>query len=98
MPELFLIPEITVEADGESAPVELGDSAGKNILLTLAIIKIVEQQSLDVSIWGSADGNEGRRNLLARKRQRPEMRAAFSRHDGMAQGGIGDSLICVVFF
>ena len=58
MLDLFLVPEIVVEADGESAPVELGDGAGKNSLLTLAITKILEQQSLDVSIWGSADGQE----------------------------------------
>ena len=58
MLDLFLVPEIAIEADGEGAPVELGDSAGRNFLVTLAITKILEQQSLDVSIWGSADGQE----------------------------------------
>ena len=58
MLDLFLVPEIAIEADGEGAPVELGDSAGRNFLVTLAITKILEQQSLDVSIWGSADGTE----------------------------------------
>ena len=41
-----------------SEVVELGDSKGKLILLTLGISRVVEQQSLDVSIWASADGQE----------------------------------------
>ena len=63
MLDTFLVPEITVESTGESTPVEVSDAAGrtagaKTCLLTLAITKILEQQSLDVSIWGSADGVE----------------------------------------
>jgi hypothetical protein len=58
MYEAFLVPEITIDAAGESAPVEVGAAAGKPILLTLAITRIVEQESLDLSIWGSADGAE----------------------------------------
>lgn len=56
MYEAFLVPEVTIEAAGESQPLELGSGAGKPLLLTLAITEIVEQESLDVSIWGSADG------------------------------------------
>jgi len=56
MLDRFLVPEITVEASGEAEPVELGESAAKAFLLTLAITRILEQQSLDVSLWGSADG------------------------------------------
>ncbi|MBI4442372.1 MAG: hypothetical protein HY649_03230 [Acidobacteria bacterium] len=58
MLDVFLVPEITAEANGESAPIPLGDAAGKHYLLTLAITKIVEQESLDVSIWGSAEGQD----------------------------------------
>ena len=58
MIDLFLVPETAVDADGESAPVELPENAGRNFRLTLAITKIVEQESLDVSIWGSPDGNQ----------------------------------------
>ena len=58
MLDAFLVPEITVEANGESEPMELGENAGKTFLLTLAITQILEQQSLDVSIWGSADGTD----------------------------------------
>ena len=58
MLDVFLVPEITVEAKGESTPIQLGAAAGKHYLLTLAITKIVEQESLDVSVWGSADGQD----------------------------------------
>ncbi|MBI4460556.1 MAG: hypothetical protein HY648_10930 [Acidobacteria bacterium] len=58
MLDAFLVPEITVEANGESQPVLLGDGAAKTHLLTLAITDIVEQESLDVNIWGSPDGND----------------------------------------
>jgi hypothetical protein len=66
MYDAFLVPEITIEANGESEPVPLGAGAAKPILLTLAITRIVEQESLDVSIWGSADGKEwGAKPLVA---------------------------------
>jgi hypothetical protein len=54
----FLVPEITIEANGESEPAPVAAAAGKPVLLALAITRIVEQESLDVSIWGSADGKE----------------------------------------
>jgi hypothetical protein len=66
MYEAFLVPEILIEANGESEPVPLGAGAGKPILLTFAITGIVEQESLDVSVWGSADGKEwGPKPLLS---------------------------------
>ena len=58
MYEAFLVPEITIETDGQSEAVSLGTAAGKPLLLTLAVTRIVEQDSLDVSIWGSANGTE----------------------------------------
>jgi hypothetical protein len=66
MLDVFLVPEIAVEANGEGPAVELGAAAGTLLRLTLAITKIAEQQSLDVSIWGSADGNDwGAKPLVA---------------------------------
>ena len=56
MLDTFLVPEIAIEANGEGEPLDLGDAAGKAVLLTLAVTKIAEQQSLDVSVWGSPDG------------------------------------------
>ncbi len=62
----FLVPEITVEANGEGEAIPVGESAGKTLLLTLAVTRILEQQSLDVSVWGSADGQQwGAKPLLA---------------------------------
>ena len=31
---------------------------GGTLLLTLGITRIIEQQSIDISIWGSADGSD----------------------------------------
>ena len=66
MPNDFLVPETKVEADGTGPAIEAGSSAGKTLLLTLGITKIVEQESLDVAIWGSADGTDwGAKPLVA---------------------------------
>jgi hypothetical protein len=52
----FLVPENVVRENG-AGPVEfLEDSAGKAVLLTLGITRIIEQESLDVAVMGSSDG------------------------------------------
>jgi hypothetical protein len=63
----FLVPEKTViTAKGDGAPVEIGGAGNRVFLLTLRISKIVEQESMDLSIWGSADGaNWGEKPLIA---------------------------------
>jgi hypothetical protein len=58
MPNSFLLPETHVEKDGSGPALELGSTAGAPIALTLGINKILEQESLDVAIWGSADGQD----------------------------------------
>ena len=50
----FLLPETEVHADGEGPAVAV---EARKIQVTLGITGIVEQQSLDVSIHGSADGS-----------------------------------------
>ena len=50
----FLIPEAERRADGTGEALDLGQSKSK-VKLTLGITRIIEQESLDVSIWGSAD-------------------------------------------
>ncbi len=52
----FVVPESVVQENGSSALIELGASQGKLLILTLGITRIIEQESLDVSIWGSPDG------------------------------------------
>jgi hypothetical protein len=57
MIDSVLVPARTiVNAKGDGAPVDLGPAGHRVFLLTLEISKIIEQESLDVSIHGSADG------------------------------------------
>jgi hypothetical protein len=51
----FLLPEAVIREDAEGPVVGLGPAQGKLLLLTLGITRIVEQESLDVAIWGSPD-------------------------------------------
>ena len=53
----FLVAEKTVvTAKGDGPAVDVSGAASRVFLLTLEITKIIEQESLDVSIIGSADG------------------------------------------
>ena len=45
-----------LEATGDGDPVNVGASPTRTFLCNLFISDQVEQESLDVSIWGSADG------------------------------------------
>jgi hypothetical protein len=57
MMEAFLVPERTVvNAKGDGASLDVSRAEGRIFLLTLAITNIIEQESLDVSIFGSPDG------------------------------------------
>ena len=55
--DTLLVPEKTVvNAKGDGSALELGGAASRIFLLTLEITDIIEQEALDVSIFGSADG------------------------------------------
>jgi hypothetical protein len=57
MMEAFLVPEKTVvNAKGDGPALDVSRAQGRIFLLTLAITNIVEQEALEVSIFGSADG------------------------------------------
>jgi hypothetical protein len=57
MMDAFLVPEKTVvNAKGDGAALDLSSAASRVFLLTLDITNIIEQESLDVSIYGSVDG------------------------------------------
>ena len=57
MIDAYLVPEKTaVTAKGDGAAVDVSAAAGATLLATLYITHIVEQESLDVSLFGSADG------------------------------------------
>jgi hypothetical protein len=55
--EVILVPANTaVSAKGDGAAVDVSGATNRVFLVTLDITKIIEQESLDVSIFGSADG------------------------------------------
>ncbi len=57
MTDTVLVPAKTVaSAKGDGGIVDVSGAASRVFLLTLTITKIIEQESLDVSIYGSADG------------------------------------------
>jgi hypothetical protein len=49
-------PKTEVSTKGDGSPVDVSTAASRVFLVTLAITKIIEQESLDVSIYGSPDG------------------------------------------
>src|SRR5579863_3321997 len=57
MVRAVLFPDGIAREDGHGAEISLGELRGRALLLTLGVTRILEQASLDVSIWGSADGH-----------------------------------------
>jgi hypothetical protein len=54
----FLLPETTVRDAGTSPAIDLREERGGTLFLTLGIIRSVEKESLEISIWGSPDGSD----------------------------------------
>ena len=54
--EMTLVPPQTVSAKGDGQPLDVSGASNRVFLVTLSITRIIEQESLDVSIFGSADG------------------------------------------
>ncbi len=52
----LVAPKTVVSAKGEGPTVDVSGATGRVFLVTLDITKIIEQESLDVSVQGSADG------------------------------------------
>src|ERR1051325_4075734 len=67
MIDAMLVPSNTVvTAKGDGAPVDISSAPGKVCLLTLRISRIIEQEALDGSVWGSPDGaNFGQKPLVS---------------------------------
>ena len=57
LPE-FLLTETTVREAGTGPELALGEQQGGTLVLTLGITRIIEQESIDLSIWGSGDGSD----------------------------------------
>jgi hypothetical protein len=57
MIDTYLVPQnTTVNAKGDGEVVEVSSATNRTFLLTLRVVETVEQESLDVSVFGSADG------------------------------------------
>jgi hypothetical protein len=52
----FLVPEQAVRQDGAGPAIELGPDSPRAFALTFGITRIIEQESIDLAIYGSADG------------------------------------------
>ena len=61
----FLMPKMVVEGNGAAAAVPLGEARGGVLQLTLEIVQVIEQQSLEVRLEGSADGETWAEKPLA---------------------------------
>ena len=58
MVDTFLVPQATtITGKGDGPSVDVGGASSRVFLLHLNITDIVEQESLDLSIFGSPDGN-----------------------------------------
>ena len=57
LPE-FLLPETTIREAGAGPELVVDEETGGTLTVTLGITRIIEQESLDLSIWGSADGSD----------------------------------------
>ncbi len=64
--ELTLIPvETKLEANADGAAFDISESSSRTFFCVLTITDQIEQESLDVSIWGSIDGQDfGKKPLL----------------------------------
>ncbi len=70
MNEITLVPPGTVAtAKGDGPAVDVSALSGRVLLATLSITKIIEQESLDVSIFGSSDGTTWTPKSIAAFRQ-----------------------------
>src|ERR1017187_6391176 len=51
----FILPESVARQNGAGPVIALDEDHGKPLLLTLGITRAVEQESLEISLWGSPD-------------------------------------------
>jgi hypothetical protein len=52
----FILPETTVRDAGTGPAIDLREERGGTLFLTLGITRIVEKESVEIGIWGSANG------------------------------------------
>jgi hypothetical protein len=87
MTPVFVLPETVVREDGHSPEIALEASIGRVLMLTLGITRVLERETLEVSVQGSRDRSRWQRlaafpkksycgtySLLMDLSCRPEMR------------------------
>ena len=110
MEPVLLVPETVAREDGVGAEIALGKENGKPLLFTLGITRILEQESLDISVWGSTDKMSWRQLAtypqkfycgtylmmvdLARHKEIQYLRAQWR----MSRWGVGDPVALADFF
>jgi hypothetical protein len=58
-------PDSKLESNADGTPFPIAESKSRTFFCTLTVSAQIEQESLDVSIWGSPDGQEfGKRPIL----------------------------------
>src|SRR5215472_11663516 len=66
MIDAFLVPQNTVvTAKGDSEPLDVSSAGNPAFLATLSVTKIVEQESIELSFFTSADGTTWETNPIA---------------------------------
>lgn len=100
----LLIPESDLTCEGLGPTVSLGTHLGEVVLLDLEITRVVERGSLEVSLWGSEDGQNwgcspmvmfpkkyfcGTYELRWDSRSRPEVRYLRAQWQVQKVGGRG---------
>lgn len=61
----FLLPDQIVRQNGSGPALDVSRHAGSILTITLGINRIIEQESIDLSIHGSADGEQWSAKPLA---------------------------------
>jgi hypothetical protein len=57
---LYILPENVAREDGHGATIAVEGRRGKPVTLTLGITRTIEQESLEMSVWGSPDRDRWR--------------------------------------
>jgi len=61
----FIVEETTIRESGTGPAIGLGTPKGETLILTFGITRIIEQESIDLSVWGSVDGTDwGKKPLV----------------------------------
>jgi len=62
----FLLEETTIRESGTGPVIGLSAPQSATLILTFGITRIIEQESIDLSVWGSADGTDwGKKPLVS---------------------------------